>query len=202
MHIMLDIETMGTRPDSAILSIGACLFDTPPSSAQTPSFEGAEDFLSLPPETRTSPWYFYQAIDLQSCLDMGMSATGSTWSWWMRQSELAKNAVMHNTQPIALVLQHFGAWVATARERGNLRVWGHGATFDPVIVAEAYASHHVKCPFDYYEVRDTRTVFDLAEPRAKYWDRAFGNPHPHHALYDAVAQARKVAHCYSGITVE
>lgn len=49
-HVMLDLETMGSGPRAAIVAIGACCFE---------------------PETGRIGETFYQAIDLESSVDLG-----------------------------------------------------------------------------------------------------------------------------------
>lgn len=66
-HIMIDLETMGTRPGSAILSIGACSFD--------PNWLGGSDSDHEPGEARRT---FYQNITLASCLDAGLTIDAAT----------------------------------------------------------------------------------------------------------------------------
>ena len=51
-----------------------------------------------------------------------------------------------------------------------------------MIIENICASIGQAVPWDYYNVRDTRTLFELAEPDMP----AFSG---HHALYDAVKQA-------------
>ncbi len=57
MELMIDIETVSTRPDAAIMAIGACKF-------AISSGEIGETF--------------YCAVDLDSCFRLGMVADGDT----------------------------------------------------------------------------------------------------------------------------
>lgn len=63
-HVMLDLETYGTRPNSVILAIGAVAFN--PSSPK------------LGPE-------FYSVINYKSSLTAGLLADLATIEWWSRQ---------------------------------------------------------------------------------------------------------------------
>lgn len=58
-HIMIDLETMGVRPSSAVVSIGCVEF------MQT-------DVISV----------FYTPVSLESCLKAGLTTDESTVKWW------------------------------------------------------------------------------------------------------------------------
>ena len=66
---------------------------------------------------------------------------------------------------------------------GAKRVWSHGATFDIVICEHIFRKIGKAIPWSFWEVRDTRTLFDIGI-----------NPNrppvlKHHALEDAWNQA-------------
>lgn len=66
---------------------------------------------------------------------------------------------------------------------------GHGATFDPVILENAYRAVGMKAWWKFSNVRDTRTLFDLANYRYV----AKGG---HDALDDAMNQVKAVQEAY------
>ena len=72
---------------------------------------------------------------------------------------------------------------------GTSKVWGHGSAFDMVILEHACRQIQQAVPWDYYNVRDTRTLYDLT-------DAELPNFSGHHALYDAMKQAIGVQNCY------
>lgn len=131
-NIMLDIETMGIGSDAAILSIGAVKFNRN---------EGITD-------------RFYKVIDLQSCIDKGLSFTGETITWWMRQSEDARNQFKKKGEPLRDVLKELKEWFGT----GNFQVWGNGSDFDNVIARNAFAKFNAIAPWKYHENRCFRTL--------------------------------------------
>ena len=61
--------------------------------------------------------------------------------------------------------------------------------FDMVILEHACRQIQQAVPWDYYNVRDTRTLYDLT-------DAELPNFSGHHALYDAMKQAIGVQNCY------
>lgn len=168
-HIMIDLETMGTRPGSAIASIGACAFD---------------------PETGVMGHLFYRRIDLDSCARSGLAFDADTIVWWLKQSdaargELAKEGGFH----IAKALQDFRSfWL----EEDGKYLWGHGANFDEPLLAAAYRALHVEQPWLFWNARCTRTIYGLAGVKP---NRAAGVHH--NAMDDARAQAEAVIDAYA-----
>ncbi len=167
--IMMDLETMGNTSTAAIIQIGAVRFD--PDSGEI----GAE---------------FRHNIDLQSCLDHGLTVDASTIYWWMARSDAARNSVGHigdnSRQQIADVLLEFRKFITTSGTEPR-RVWSH-ATFDFVILQNAYQMTRIGMPFGYNIARDIRTLLDLAE-----YDPFSRIPREgvhHDALDDARYQAR------------
>ena len=116
--IMLDLETLGTSNNAAIVAIGAVAFnartDDPPRAS------------------------FYAQIDIQSNLDAGRTVTGSTIKWWMEQSDAARKATFGGLSdaPLKETLETFNLFLKA--QPGDLALWGNGATFDNVILRSAY----------------------------------------------------------------
>lgn len=164
---MLDIETLGTRPGSIILSIGACAFD-PQSPVQD---TGAE---------------FYVNIYADDCRANGLTQDDSTVAWWNRQSEAARAALLTDRQTLYDGLFAFSSWWG---HYGDKVVWGHGASFDPVLMEAAYHTVGMLPPWAFYNVRCSRTLFAIAGIDTR---RMRGSETAHNALHDAKAQARAV----------
>lgn len=138
--VMLDLETMGTGPRSAIVSIGAVAFDP----------MGTEPIETLPA--------FYRTVDLASCLRWGLEVDGPTVYWWLRQSEEARQALTAEAPTsLAVVLAEFRHWYSLV---GSGEVWGH-STFDPVLLRSASDALSVELPWDHKRTRDIRTLCDL-----------------------------------------
>lgn len=127
---MIDLETMSTASNAAIVSIGAVHFD------DTGIFDE-----------------FYVNIDLESCMKKGMKVDGSTVMWWLKQSDDARKALRGDNVPIIDALRSFRDWLP----KGNLQVWGNGASFDNVILGNAYKAHNGTVPWPYYGDRCFRT---------------------------------------------
>jgi len=161
--LMIDIETLGTTPNATILSIGAVWFD--PHSDEM----GAE---------------FYCAVDM----DQNRHIDPSTLRWWMQQSDMARDAVFgarNIVLPLRDALSDLSAFVA--QNRGQVRPWSQGASFDIVLLEDAYRQVGIAAPWKFWDIRDTRTAYDMAE-----YELLRGSAVAHHALEDAKAQVRHV----------
>ena len=138
MNIMIDLETLGTSPDSAILSIGLVSFDK----------SGIKDRLEV-----------FCDIDTQR----DRRSNHGTLEWWLSQSEEARKAIaqgMKNALPLqrALLLD-VKLFIQDAGE--NVKVWGNGSDFDNAILAHAHASHNITLPWKFWNNRCYRTIKSL-----------------------------------------
>ena len=128
---MLDLETLGTRPGSAIRAIGAVKFDG---------------------EKITSE--FYQRIDLRSCVAHGLVIDASTVLWWLGQSDAARHEFTRSGVALSVGLELFRVWI----EDADAQVWGNGAAFDNALLAEAYARLDQRTPWKFTNDRCYRTL--------------------------------------------
>jgi len=133
-QIMLDIETLGTRPGSVITSIGAVKF-------------GGGEITSD----------FYIRIDMQSSVDAGLVIDPPTLLWWLQRSEKARSELLAPSVPLRQALEAFSAWVADP----EAEVWGCGVGFDNVLLDTAYAYLQVRPPWKHWNDRCYRTLKKL-----------------------------------------
>jgi len=161
--IMIDLETLATSPDAAILTIGAVKFDPFGDDIAHPDSEK-----------------FYVKVDLDSCDKIGLVTHEDTIKWWAQQSKEAQDEAFSTDNRIDIVdamnqLYKF-CW-------GAKRVWSHGAGFDVIICEHIYRKIQKSCPWNFWQVRDTRTLFDIGiDPKRPPVLK-------HHALEDAWNQA-------------
>ena len=158
-HVMVDIETLDNTSTSVILSIGACTFD----------------------DTTFGSSVFYTTVDPQSCVNLGMTLSVDTVMWWMKQSEQARAALTTGAvMPLSQALLELSAWWPA-----GAAFWGNGATFDNVIVADAYRRTQLSRPWKYSADRCYRTLKALFPEITA--DERTGTYH--NALDDALYQA-------------
>ena len=132
-HIMLDLETMSTIPNAAILSIGAVRF----------SDVGIADT-------------FYQTVSLSSSMVAGLTVDSDTIMWWVGQGNDAIESLQKDAIELPEALQAFIEWVGE-----EPFIWSNGANFDSVIIENAMRETDLKCPWHYGNVRCHRTITKL-----------------------------------------
>ncbi len=161
--IMIDLETLATSPNAAVLTIGAVKFDPFSSEMEMPSCEK-----------------LYIKVDIDSCDELNLEVNDDTIAWWSQQSKEAQEAAFDPEGRIHIreafnQLYKF-CW-------GAKRVWSHGASFDTVICENIFRKLNKACPWKFWEVRCTRTLFDIGINPAR------PPVLKHHALEDAWNQA-------------
>lgn len=167
MNVMVDLETLGNSSHSAIISIGAVEF--------------TEDGLGRD---------FYCLVDPQSCQDYRLRMDASTVMWWMQQSDQARAAFKGKGLTLDTALASFTEWF-----NPKACMWGNGATFDNVILDNAYKAAGMKRPWHFTKDRCYRTLKALY-PQIKADDREGTY---HNALDDAVYQANHAIKILKGM---
>ena len=168
--LMIDLETLATSPNSAVLTIGAIRFDPFGNDIDDDQCDK-----------------IYLKIDLDSCQDLNLEINDDTIQWWSQQSREAQDEAFSSEGRIhireAMDKLYKFAW-------GCKRVWSHGASFDTVICENIFRKLHKAVPWKFWQVRDTRTLFDLGlDPKRPPVLK-------HHALEDAWNQAVGVQNIY------
>jgi hypothetical protein len=169
--VMIDLETLATSSDAAILTIGAVKFDPFGKDLQEPAMDT-----------------FYVKVDIDSCDALGLATSEDTIAWWAQQEQAAQDEAFNPDGRIHIKdafdqLYKF-CW-------GARRVWSNGAGFDIVICENVFKKLQKAVPWSFWQVRDVRTAFDLGinphrPPVLK-----------HHALEDAWNQAVGIQNVYN-----
>ena len=158
-NVMLDLETMDNTSNSAIVSIGACVF----SSANGITSKFGVD------------------VDLQSAIDYGGTVGGSTVLWWLSQKwEARKKLTQAKALSLPDALTEFSNWIP----KGAI-VWGNGSDFDNVILKNAYRLVDMPVPWPKFNDRCFRTMKAIFRDVEKPKREGIA----HSALDDAVFQA-------------
>lgn len=162
MHIMIDLETMGTRPNAPIVAIGAVAFNA----------HGVEK-------------EFYCTVSLHSAVRSGAVIDPSTVMWWLGQDKIAQDALTDKQEEavaIDVALADFMQFVCSYGDSLN-GVWGNGATFDNVLMHESGKRCGVLM-WEFWKDKCYRTV------KGMYPDVKMERTGTHHnALDDAKSQA-------------
>lgn len=150
-NVMVDLETLGTDSNAAILSIGAVAFSE--------SGEIGDNF--------------QVNIQIDSCLKSGLSISGATLDWWLKQKpEVLRQAIEHAV-PLNHALLAFSDW---CKIREIKYFWGNSPVFDLVLLASGYKSVGAPVPWDYWNERCYRTVMALYPKCKTYKPKVAHNP--------------------------
>ena len=163
-HIMIDIETLGTKPGSVILSIAAVEFDL--CTGET----GRE---------------FFRNIRLQDSLNLGLKIDGNTLIWWMNNKAEALKLSTDNGEDLFTVLEDLYVFI---RHRGanNVFVWGNSNRFDLGLLEAVYDKvPGTPIPWDFHNERDVRTLVSFAPEIKDSWKKVGVE---HHGLSDCINQ--------------
>lgn len=128
--------------------------------------------------------------------DPGGIISPETVRWHAAQQEPQYNlGGTMEAVPLGETLEYVGEFLRSlgSMTEGFVRIWSH-ATFDVPQLAAAYARVGSKVPWSYRNVRDLRTLYDLAGGRPKVEHAG-----KHHALSDAIAQLEEVHVCLASV---
>lgn len=171
-HLMLDMETMAVSPRAVVLSLGAVHFN--------PWSNGYGEKL-------------YFKIDLDDQDKLGREIDPNTLDWWAKQDPVIMDEAFSPNDRIPLTEAmnqfHKFAW-------GCDCFWSHGATFDLVIIEDILRQLKRPLPWNYWQLRDTRTLFDLG------FDPDMPKGSKHDALQDAIRQATGVQNIYAKLKIK
>lgn len=163
---MIDLETLGTSSNAPIISIGACYFDRHTGDIGT-GFSVNVDVAELGDEFT----FDYDTV-----------------KWWTEQSDSARKLVFENPTRLHTALVELMKFIG---DGNDIKLWSH-ATFDMPILANAFKVIGLKHPVPYRNMRDLRTLMDLANHHSTL--KREGTHH--HALDDAKFQAKYAAEAF------
>lgn len=202
-HVMLDLETWGTEPGCDLRSIGACVFDLVSGYVAHSDGRHGDDYFYIATDNPTGYWgtgssrgrFFETPRHHATRRKYPLKRDRSTEQWWSEQSAEAQ-AAFENPVDLRIALSRFSVWlVDVCPNPSDLRLWAHGPQFDISILAAAYAAVGEPVPWHYRSPRDTRTILDaVGIDDHSGWLKQHPGPLgvPHHALDDAICQARAV----------
>jgi DNA polymerase III epsilon subunit-like protein len=166
-HLMIDLETMGNKSYSSIISIAALEFDI---------------------NTGNTGKEFYKAVSLESCMVNGLLPNADTIMWWMQQNEEARLELV-NAEKVSIyeaLLDFAGLF-----SKQDYQVWGNSARFDLGLLENAFHGLHMDIPWKFYNERCVRTLAAFKpDIKKKICDEHVGVAH--NALHDCYKQ---VAYC-------
>jgi exodeoxyribonuclease VIII len=165
VHLMVDLETLDTKVSAIILTLGAVKFD---------------------PFSDSEMKELYLRISIDSQDPLGCTVSDDTIKWWKNQNtDVMEEAFNPRDRiPIQEAMNQFHSFAWNCDQ-----FWSHGSSFDLMILQNIYDRLGRAYPWNYWQLRDTRTLFDLAEPEMPQDSK-------HNALEDAKRQATGVRNCF------
>lgn len=179
IHIVLDLETLSTYEDAAILQIGCCI----------PEFSRKYVPKDVAPE-------FVTTISFQETIfNTAFHIDDDTEKWWSEQSEAARSSVFAGEATHYQAFNRFIDWVNSLKSGGHdVAVWGNGSDFDNRLLAYSITKILGKdaIPWNFRNNRDLRTL------KALYPVTIEDSPDEikHTALGDARYEARLIQAIY------
>ena len=172
-HAMIDLETLSTNPNATILTVGGVKFD--PYNAIEPA-QG-----------------MYFRVDVDSQTKMGRDVMQETLDWWATQPKEISDEALGDDNRIGLdeMVKTINKWSV-----GVDVFWCQGPLFDYAILQDIYKQLGHPAPWQYWQIRDSRTLFSLV-PREN--EKRIGL---HNALEDCYFQAKKVQKVYKQLGIK
>ena len=174
IHAMIDLETLSTNPNATILTVGGVKFD---------------------PYTNIEPAQgMYFRVDVDSQTEMGRDVMQDTLDWWGKQDAEIMEEALGDKDRISIdeMIKTLNKWCV-----GVDVFWCQGPLFDYAILQNLYGQMGVPVPWNYWQIRDSRTLFSLV-PR----DPSETRTGLHNALEDCYFQAKKVQRVYKQLGIK
>jgi len=166
--VMLDLETLGTRPNCVVLTLGAVKFNPFRLDMPGPGL--------------------YIRPDADEQIASGREVQEETVEWWMQQAEDVREEALGSDGrvPVANMLKELNRFLV-----GVDNIWAQGPVFDIAILENLYRQFDISFNWQFWQIRDSRTLFGVhGDPRVK------GKVGLHNALEDCVSQAQAVQQIY------
>ena len=135
MNMMIDVETLSTKNNAVVISVGVVVFDT--------------DITSTFGAVISDP-------DVQA--DYGAHVQPSTALWWMKQSEEARHQFKQSGIATVDILNQISFLYTTMK---CTTVWSYGSSFDICVMENLYKLFGIQVPWTYKNVRCCRTLVSL-----------------------------------------
>ena len=143
---MIDLETLGVEPDSVIITLGAIKFD--PYTDEDP-----HSGLYLRCDIEEQSEKYHRTID------------ENTLEWWGKQKPEIRDEAFGehedrvNMEQLTKAINKFCVGVD--------QLWCQGPLFDYAILQNLYKGVGKPCPWNFWQIRDSRTLFAMmpSDPR-------------------------------------
>lgn len=177
INLMMDMETLGTRSNSVVLSIALVPFAIPAWAGF-----GVDNF--------------YVVINSSQSVACGFTTDKHTVDWWEKQDELARKEAFSGTTAPVDALSFVTSYIEKLKYvyQCDVTIWSRGQDFDMGLLNDMYDIFKVTKPYKYNCGRDLRTLIELAGINEDSIPFAGVK---HSALADAMHQAKVAEACFT-----
>lgn len=161
---MIDIETLSNKPNSVVLTLGAVQFDP---------FDPSETFFAEE----------YYRFDIEEQVELDRDISEDTIEWWKKQPP---ESMMEALSEEGRVKFEEYSKSLTKLVVGSKRIWAQGPVFDMGIMENLFRQKSTPIPWQYYDVRDSRTLLKALGDSRNAGAKA------HNALEDCKEQIRAI----------
>ena len=137
-NIMLDIETLGSKPGCVVLAVATVEFDA-----------------------TTHLLHYSEVIHIGSCLRHLLLVDPITLKWWTEQDKELQHEMFSGEVFLEDVLFDLNKFFGETGKEAI--VWCKGMNFDFPILHEAYDRVQLPIPWHYRNIRDSRTLTAASE---------------------------------------
>lgn len=158
---MVDIETLASHPNAAVIAIGVCIFDD----------KEVYDSMEILLDPRLSPGH----------------RDPDTLRWWNEQDPEVFKKMMSGDAAPWLACDMLAGFI---RETGIKELWANPPTFDIAILRGLFKRYGKEFPIHYTGERDYRTIRKMADEFDIDYGEPYRERSAHDAMDDAICQAR------------
>jgi hypothetical protein len=172
-HVMIDIEAMDNKPTAAIASIAAAIFD-PVSGAVSASM--------------------YRRVAIESSEAFGGTLGAETIKWWFKQSGEARAEVLkEDAVALPSALSDLNLFILEYCDMDSVKVWARGTDYDMPIIYNALRAVDLGPVWNFWNVRDVRTVEEVALTVCGYASNRLVDNEKHNAAADVWNQIAQLS---------
>ncbi len=170
---MVDIETLSSKPDAAVIAIGLCLFDE----------TGVLDTHQILIDPRLAPGH----------------RDSDTLDWWNRQDpDVFRKMMSGERTPWDACDEMYDVCRHDWQSR---TIWANAPTFDISILRHLFNTYGIDFPFHFSKEMDYRSVKALAKAQGIDFNAPLEERSAHDAESDAIAQAKALLIMLDGLAL-
>lgn len=190
-HLSIDTETLGMRENTVVLSIGCVAFQLVEN--------GPNDY-----ERYVRDGFHVKFSVKDQIVNHKRTTDQSTIDWWKQQEPEAQKILKPSDHDVDMAtgLEMFNEWIGKSGYNWRKSyVWSRGTYFDFPKIEHMYVQTGIKCGFNTWKIRDTRTFIDiLTGDESGQYEPKGGFPKSfikHDALHDAAMDAYRMTEIFN-----